>query len=702
MAADERKNTHNSEPKKPNRPQNRNNRNNLNGFRNNNNDDSPAGKVMKTAMVWLFIFGFVVVMYMLVNSGQQSEVSVTYTEYKQFLEAGKIESATIKKSQLNDFVFHGVLREKVSILKPNGVGQVEVQRFFTRLGVLDSETERLWAEKGIVWRYEEGDSPWMSWVVSFLPWIILIGVYFFIMRRMQGGGPGGTRGIFSFGKARARLMNENAKKVTFEDVAGADEAKYELEEIIEFLRDPDKFQRLGGKIPHGVLMLGPPGTGKTLLARAVAGEADVPFFSISGADFVEMFVGVGASRVRDLFEQAKRNAPCIIFIDEIDAVGRHRGAGLGGGHDEREQTLNQLLVEMDGFEQNSGIIVIAATNRPDVLDPALLRPGRFDRQVVVDRPDVKGREGILKVHARNIPLAENVDLETIARGTPGLSGADLANLMNEAALFAARRNSDSVSMDDIEAAKDKILMGVERKSMVISPKEKEITAYHEMGHALAGKLLSNSDPVHKVTIIPRGRALGVTSYIPNEDAHTYSKEYLETRLITLLAGRAAEIIVFNQLTTGAGNDIERATSLARKMVCEWGMSEKIGPLNFANKEEEMFLAREMSHPRQHSDETARLLDEEIRRIVIEAMKKAEDLLRANLDMLHKASKILLERETLDGAELDMIMRGEELPAPTCVKTLPKTALNGEAASPNTETNTDNDGAKPKSSLPLTA
>jgi cell division protease FtsH len=702
MAADERKNTHNSEPKKPNRPQNRNNRNNLNGFRNNNNDDSPAGKVMKTAMVWLFIFGFVVVMYMLVNSGQQSEVSVTYTEYKQFLEAGKIESATIKKSQLNDFVFHGVLREKVSILKPNGVGQVEVQRFFTRLGVLDSETERLWAEKGIVWRYEEGDSPWMSWVVSFLPWIILIGVYFFIMRRMQGGGPGGTRGIFSFGKARARLMNENAKKVTFEDVAGADEAKYELEEIIEFLRDPDKFQRLGGKIPHGVLMLGPPGTGKTLLARAVAGEADVPFFSISGADFVEMFVGVGASRVRDLFEQAKRNAPCIIFIDEIDAVGRHRGAGLGGGHDEREQTLNQLLVEMDGFEQNSGIIVIAATNRPDVLDPALLRPGRFDRQVVVDRPDVKGREGILKVHARNIPLAESVDLETIARGTPGLSGADLANLMNEAALFAARRNSDSVSMDDIEGAKDKILMGVERKSMVISPKEKEVTAYHEMGHALAGKLLPNSDPVHKVTIIPRGRALGVTSYVPNEDAHTYSKEYLETRLITLLAGRAAEIIVFNQLTTGAGNDIERATSLARKMVCEWGMSEKIGPLNFANKEEEMFLAREMSHPRQHSDETARLLDEEIRRIVTEAMKKAEDLLRANLDMLHKTSKILLEREILDAAELDMIMRGEELPPPTRVKTLPKTGINGEVASPNTETNADNDGAKPKSPLPPTA
>ena len=680
MAADERKNTNNSEPKKPNRPQNRNNRNNLNGLRNNNNDESPAGKVMKTAMIWLFIFGFVVVMYMLVSSGQQSEVAVTYTEYKQFLEAGKIESATISKSQLNDFVFHGVLREKVSILKPNGTGQIEVQRFFTRLGVLDSDTEKGWADKGIVWRYEEGDNQWLSMIISFLPWIILIGVYFFVMRRMQGGaGPGGTRGIFSFGRSRARLMSESAKKVTFEDVAGADEAKYELEEIIEFLRDPDKFQRLGGKIPHGVLMLGPPGTGKTLLARAVAGEADVPFFSISGADFVEMFVGVGASRVRDLFEQAKRSAPCIIFIDEIDAVGRHRGAGLGGGHDEREQTLNQLLVEMDGFEQNSGIIVVAATNRPDVLDPALLRPGRFDRQVVVDRPDVKGREGILKVHARNIPLSPDVNLEIVARGTPGLSGADLANLMNEAALFAARRNTDSVTMDDIEGAKDKILMGVERKSMVISEKEKEVTAYHEMGHALAGKLLPNSDPVHKVTIIPRGRALGVTSYVPNEDAHTYSKEYLETRLITLLAGRAAEIIVFNQLTTGAGNDIERATLLARKMVCEWGMSEKIGPLNFASKEEEVFLAREMSHPRLHSDDTARMIDDEIRRIVMSAMQKAEELLRANLEMLHTTSKILLDREILDAEELDMIIRGEELRPSIRVKSAPNGKTNGATA-----------------------
>jgi len=667
-SSDERKQQQDQKKsRKPSRP----NRNNFGGFRG-GDDDSSAGRVMRAAMIWLGIFGFVIVMYMLVNSSQQSEIAISYSEYRQFLEANKIESATISKSQLNDFVFHGTLKDKVTILKNNQ--QIEVSRFFTRLGVLDSDTEKGWMERGITIKYEEGDSAWSGYLISFLPWIALIVIYIIVMRRMQNGG---TKGIFSFGKARARLINENAKKITFEDVAGADEAKYELQEIIEFLRDPEKFQRLGGKIPHGVLMLGPPGTGKTLLARAVAGEADVPFFSISGADFVEMFVGVGASRVRDLFEQAKRSAPCIVFIDEIDAVGRHRGAGLGGGHDEREQTLNQLLVEMDGFEQNSGIIVIAATNRPDVLDPALLRPGRFDRQVVVDRPDVKGREGILKVHARNVPLAEDVDMAIVARGTPGLSGADLANLINEAALFAARRNADSIAMRDIENAKDKILMGVERKSMVISEKEKEVTAYHEMGHALAGKLLPYSDPVHKVTIIPRGRALGVTSYLPTEDAHTYSKEYIETRLITLLAGRAAEIIVFNQLTTGAGNDIERATGLARKMVCEWGMSTKLGPLNFASKDEEVFLAREISQPRQHSEETARLIDEEIRAIVTSAMTKAEELLRQNLDMLHKTSKILLERETLDAEELDMIMRGEALPP---LQHLPKSS-NGAAQVP---------------------
>lgn len=635
-------------------------------------DESPMTKVIRTSLLWLSIFGAAIVLYMLLNggpSGQKSEYPIKYTEYLKLLETGKIKSAVISKSQLNDYEFHGALKEKTTIVIEDHPRDVE--NFITKLGVLDSQTEKVWGDKGIEWKYEQADSQLWNFALSILPWAFLIIAYIVIMRRMQNGG--GPRGIFSFGKSRARLLNENDKKVTFEDVAGADEAKYELQEIIEFLRDPSRFQRLGGKIPHGVLMLGPPGTGKTLLARAVAGEADVPFFSISGADFVEMFVGVGASRVRDLFENAKKNAPCIIFIDEIDAVGRHRGAGLGGGHDEREQTLNQLLVEMDGFEQNSGVIVVAATNRPDVLDPALLRPGRFDRHVVVDRPDVNGREGILKVHTKNIPMSPEVDLKTIARGTPGLSGADLANLINEAALYAARRNSDVVTMLDIEGAKDKILMGVERKSMVISEKEKEVTAYHEMGHALAGILLPNSDPVHKVTIIPRGRALGITSYLPSEESHTLSREYVETRIIMLLAGRGAELIVFNQLTTGAGNDLERATSLARKMVCEWGMSDVIGPIYLATKDEEPFLAREITHPRSHSEETARIIDAEIRRIITDSMHKAEKLLRDNLEMLHITSKILLEREVLDGEELNKIMRGEILPP--LVK-IPKPSVNG--------------------------
>ncbi len=658
MSIDERKKGNEHEPPKPKKrkPINKNGM----GFRG-DDDDSGFGKVMRTVLIWLSIFGGVIVMYMLFNGGQKSEWPITYSEYRQFLDESKIRSAIITKSQLNDYEFHGTLKEKATIFRErNGRNEtIDITQFVTKIGVLDSQVEKDWMTKGIVFRYEEGDNPWWGALISILPWAVLIGVYIVIMRRMQNGG--GGRGIFSFGKARARLLNENQTKVTFSDVAGADEAKEELQEIIDFLRDPTKFQRLGGKIPRGVLMLGPPGTGKTLLARAVAGEAEVPFFSMSGADFVEMFVGVGASRVRDLFEQAKKNAPCIIFIDEIDAVGRQRGAGLGGGHDAREQTLNQLLVEMDGFEQNSGIIMIAATNRPDVLDPALMRPGRFDRQVVVDRPDVKGREGILKVHVRNVPLGDDVELNTIARGTPGLSGADLANLINEAALLAARRDSDKVTMSDIENAKDKIIMGVERKSMVISEKDKEVTAYHEMGHALAGKLLPYSDPVHKVTIIPRGRALGVTSYLPKEDLHSMSRDYIETRLITLLAGRAAERVVFNQVTTGAQNDIERCTALARKMVTEWGMSDTIGPLNYANKEEEMFLAREISHPRNHSDETARLIDSEVRRIVLGAMHSAEKLLQDNIELLHKTSKILLEREILDGEELDMIIRGEELP-----------------------------------------
>ena len=480
------------------------------------------------------------------------------------------------------------------------------------------------------------------------------------MRRMQGQS-GGSRGIFSFGKSKAKLISQTSQKVTFRDVAGADEAKVELQEIIEFLKEPTKFQKLGGKIPRGVLLLGPPGTGKTLLARAVAGEAGVPFFSISGADFVEMFVGVGASRVRDLFEQGKKNAPCIIFIDEIDAVGRHRGAGLGGGHDEREQTLNQLLVEMDGFEQNSGVIIIAATNRPDVLDPALLRPGRFDRQVVVDRPDVKGREGILKVHTRNIPLEDKVNLEILAKGTPGLAGAELANLVNEAALLAARKNKKKVEMIDFEEAKDKVMMGMERKSLIISEEEKKTTAYHEIGHVLVARMIPEADPVHKVTIIPRGRALGVTSYLPIDEKHTYSKEYLEAIITYALGGRAAEKIVFEHYTTGAGNDIEKATSIARKMVCEWGMSDKMGPMSYGAKEEEIFLGREIQKHRDYSEKTAIEIDEEIRGIVNNAMNRAEKILRENIDLLHRLSKELLEREILDSEEIERIIKGEELP-----------------------------------------
>jgi len=627
----------------------------------NNNGETPFTKILRSIMIWGALFAALIIVYVLVNGGKTQTFPISYTKYVDFLNENAIQSAKIYKSQLNDFEFHGTLKEEKTIMIDGRA--ITVKHFTTKLGVLDSKTEELWATKGISWTYEESDSTFWSFVMSFLPWVALIGVYIFVMRKMSNGGAGGgSRGIFSFGKSRARLVNDHgANRKTFADVAGVEEAKEELREIIEFLREPLKFQRLGGKIPRGVLLLGPPGTGKTLLARAVAGEANVPFFSISGADFVEMFVGVGASRVRDLFDNAKKSAPCLIFIDEIDAVGRHRGAGLGGGHDEREQTLNQLLVEMDGFENNGGIIVIAATNRPDVLDPALLRPGRFDRQVVVDRPDVKGREQILKVHVKNVPLDPNINLENIARGTPGLSGADLANLVNEAALYAARRNSNFVQNEDFENAKDKILMGVERKSMVISEKEKEITAYHEMGHALAGKFLPHSDPVHKVTIIPRGRALGVTSYLPTEDSHTYSKDYIESRIVTLLAGRAAEMIVFNQLTTGAGNDLERASALARKMVCEWGMSDAVGPVTFAHKQEEVFLGREIAQPRDHSEETARLIDNEVRKILINSMHGAEKLLRDNIDLLHKTSKVLLERETIDGEELDKIIAGIELP-----------------------------------------
>ncbi len=630
----------------------------------NNNDQKPDGdfdwsKIIRTVFSWGAIIVIAVIIMQFMRTGVNNAVEVPYDVYENFLNQDKISEAKVYKTDINDYRFEGKLKTKESILL-DGVN-VEVKVFVvTLIEPVLSDQVKLWKEKNIKFTFVKDSNEWTTVLLGFLPWIILFGVWILLFRRMQSGA-GGTKGLFNFGKSRAKLITESAIKVTFKDVAGADEAKLELEEIIEFLKEPGKFQKLGGKIPRGVLLLGPPGTGKTLLARAVAGEAGVPFYSISGADFVEMFVGVGASRVRDLFEQGKKNAPCIIFIDEIDAVGRHRGAGLGGGHDEREQTLNQLLVEMDGFEQNSGVIIIAATNRPDVLDPALLRPGRFDRQIVVDRPDVKGREGILKVHTRKIPLDSDVDLSVLAKSTPGLAGAELANLVNEAALLAARKNKKKVSMEDFEEAKDKVMMGMERKSLIISEEEKKITAYHEIGHVLVAKMLPEADPVHKVTIIPRGRALGVTTYLPVDEKHTYSKEYLEAMITYALGGRAAEKIVFKRFTTGAGNDIEKATNIARKMVCEWGMSEKLGPLSYGSKEEEIFLGREITRHKDYSERTAQEIDNEIKNIVMTCMNRAEKILSDNIDLLHKLSKELLEREILDSEEIEKIIKGEELP-----------------------------------------
>ncbi len=623
------------------------------------NDNFDWTKIIRMVFGWGSVIIAAVIVMQLMRGSAPNYVDVTFDQYEKLLNEDKIQSAVIVKQDINDYYFKAKLKSEETVSLNNK--SIKVKQISVYLpDPLIKEQEGIWKSKAIQYSFDKESSEWMNILLGFVPWILIIAVWVVIMRRMQGQSSG-NRGIFSFGKSKAKLMSQSGQKYTFKDVAGADEAKLELQEIIEFLKEPSKFQKLGGKIPRGVLLLGPPGTGKTLLARAVAGEAGVPFFSISGADFVEMFVGVGASRVRDLFDQGKKNAPCIIFIDEIDAVGRLRGAGLGGGHDEREQTLNQLLVEMDGFEQNSGVIIIAATNRPDVLDPALLRPGRFDRQVVVDRPDVKGREGILKVHTRNIPLAEEVDLEILAKGTPGLAGAELANLVNEAALLAARKNKKKVEMIDFEESKDKVMMGMERKSMIISEEEKKTTAYHEIGHVLVAKMLPNADPVHKVTIIPRGRALGVTSYLPIDEKHTYSKEYLESVITYALGGRAAEKIVFNHYTTGAGNDIEKATGIAHKMVCEWGMSEKLGPLNFGTKNEQIFLGREIQEHRDYSEKTAVEIDNEIRAIVIKAMENAERILRENIDLLHKLSKELLEREILDGDEIDKIIRGEELP-----------------------------------------
>ena len=593
----------------------------------------------KNLSLWLVISLMMILLFNLFNKPKPTQERLNYSEFVTAVDAGKVKSVVI---QGNDVLGKYADGKEFRTYKPSDAMLSE--------SLLEKKVE-------VSARPEEEKFSWFSLFISWFPLILLVGVWIFFMRQMQSGGGK----AMSFGKSRAKLLTEAQGKITFEDVAGIEEAKEELEEIIQFLKDPKKFTKLGGRIPKGVLLMGPPGTGKTLLARAIAGEAGVPFFSISGSDFVEMFVGVGASRVRDLFVQGKKNAPCIIFIDEIDAVGRHRGAGLGGGHDEREQTLNQLLVEMDGFESNEGVILIAATNRPDVLDPALLRPGRFDRQVVVPRPDVKGREMILKVHARKVPLAADVNLETMARGTPGFSGADLSNVVNEAALLAARRNKNEVSMSDFDDAKDKVLMGVERRSMVISDEEKKNTAYHEAGHTLVAKLLPGTDPVHKVSIIPRGRALGVTMQLPIEDKHSYTKESLLDRIAVLMGGRAAEEIIFSTMTTGAGNDIERATEIARKMVCEWGMSEKLGPVSFGKKDEQIFLGREMTTHKNYSEATAVEIDDELRRIVDDNYARVKKLLSDNIDVLHRISLALIEKENLSGAEVDEIMK-ENAPA----------------------------------------
>jgi cell division protease FtsH len=592
--------------------------------------------VYRNLALWMVIGLVVVLLFNVIsNLSEKGGLEPSYSDFVRNVEASRVESVTIRGNLVT-----GRLKDGAEF----------------RTYIVDSpELVKLMRDKGVRISVKPPDqNPWyMSLLLSWFPMILFIGVWIFFMRQMQGGGAK----ALSFGKARARLISEKHNKVTFADVAGVDEAKEELREIIEFLKDPQRFQKLGGKIPKGVLLVGPPGTGKTLLAKAIAGEANVPFFSISGSDFVEMFVGVGASRVRDLFEQGKKHAPCIIFMDEIDAVGRHRGAGLGGGHDEREQTLNQLLVEMDGFETNEGVILIAATNRPDVLDPALLRPGRFDRQVVVARPDVKGREEILRVHARRIPLAPGVELKVLARGTPGFSGADLANLVNEAALLAARHGKKLVEMIDFENAKDKVLMGVERRSMIISEEEKRTIAYHEAGHALVAQMLPGADPVHKVTIIPRGRALGLTQQLPTDDKYNYSKDYLQSRITILLGGRAAEEMVLNQQTTGAGDDLEKATEMARKMVCEWGMSEKLGPLTFGKREEHIFLGREFARQQDYSEETAVLIDAEVKQIVLEGASRARQILEEKIAKLHSLAQALLEHESLDGEEIARILAG---------------------------------------------
>jgi cell division protease FtsH len=621
---------------------------NSRGAKDKGEDNVNSSSTAKTILFWISIVFLGVMLWKLVsaNGSQAREDTPGYSEFMAHVDQGDVKEVTLYLSP-NSYEIQG------EYLRP-------ANRKFTVTVFKEAAPDLVkeLKDKGAVIKgmKEVRSGDWILILLNAAPLILLVGFCLFLMRQMQAGG----NKALSFGKSRARLLSAQQKKATFKDVAGTDEAKEELQEIIEFLKDPQKFQKLGGRIPKGVLLVGPPGTGKTLLARAIAGEANVPFFSISGSDFVEMFVGVGASRVRDLFEQGKKNAPCIIFIDEIDAVGRHRGAGLGGGHDEREQTLNALLVEMDGFESNEGVILIAATNRPDVLDPALLRPGRFDRRVVVARPDVKGREEILRVHTRKVPLADDVELSIIARGTPGFSGADLANLVNEAALWAARQNRKFVMQIDFEMSKDKVLMGVERKSMILSDEEKKNTAYHEAGHALVAAMTPGADPVHKVTIIPRGMALGLTMQLPEDDKHTYTREYLEAMLAVLMGGRSAEEIFLGHITTGAGNDIERATDLARNMVCEWGMSE-LGPLAYGKKDEAIFLGREITQHRDYSEDTAIQIDKEVKRIVNGGYENAKRLLSNNRDTLERIAQALLEREVIDANEVKMLMEGKPLP-----------------------------------------
>ncbi len=639
--------------------------------------NQPEGRVnraLRAASFWALIVLIPLAIFQLMNSSREAQQELSYTEFYEQLATGNLESVTIRDA----IRVEGVLKS------PLQRDQAEILNFHTLLpGEAGEELLTALREAEVETKAEETGNSWVSLLISIFPWLLIIGLWLFLFRQMQAGGAR----AFSFGKSKARLLTGDTPKVTFADVAGADEAKQELEEIIEFLKDPAKFSRLGGRLPKGALLVGPPGTGKTLLARAVAGEAGRPFFSMSGSDFVEMFVGVGASRVRDLFEQGKTHAPCIIFIDEIDAVGRHRGAGLGGGHDEREQTLNQLLVEMDGFESNDGVILLAATNRPDVLDPALLRPGRFDRQIVVDSPDVKGREGIFRVHTQDIPLADDVDVGVLAKGTPGLSGADIENVVNEAALLAAREDKDLVYMEDFEQAKDKVMLGAERKSMVISEEERKVTAYHEAGHAVVALRVPGLDPLHKVTIVPRGRALGITASLPEEDRHNYTKDWLEGQLKMLFGGRVAEEMVFGEskITTGAGNDIERATELARRMVTQFGMSPAIGPMAVGDREQEVFLGRDLSHRREVSEQTAQLVDAEIKRILDDAYAATRSVLEGHEELLERIAEALLERETLDSDDIGLLEEGKELPPlpPAIQEPPPAEPLPAPQTSPST-------------------